>query len=378
VPPLGVAPSAERVRVAELCATLSYAADLGLGQPMTHSMRQAVIALRLADLVGASLPEREATYYLGLLISSYCHADAAEQARWFGDDIGFKAEAFELLGKNPAQAAAFLVRRIGSHGSWPGRVRRIATLPTGMRQIMIFFSTHAQLLEHFADQLGLDQPAAFGQAYEQWDGKGVPLGLRGTEIALPARLVQLAASVEGYARRHGIDAVRSAIRRSGAEFDPTLVGLFFENADELLAGLDEASEWTAIIEAEPALTRWVQGERLDTVLEAMADLADLKSPYFAGHSRGVANLAAAAGRSWGLPESEVVVLRRAGLLHDLGRLGISNAVWDKPGPLSRVEKERVRMHPYLTERMLAGIDKLAAAREVVDQVRGLVVPHAAP
>ena len=359
-----MAPSAERVRVAELCATLSYAADLGLGQPMTHSMRQTVIALRLAELVGASLPEREATYYLGLLISAYCHADAAEQARWFGDDIAFKADAFDLLGKNPAQASAFLARRVSSHGSWPERMRRIAALPAGMKQIMGFLSTHAQLLEQFAQQIGLEQSAAFGQAYEQWDGKGVPLGLRGTEIELPARLVHLAAPVEVYARRHGIDAVRSAVRRSSAEFDPTLVALFCANADQLLAGLDEASDWTAIIAAEPALTRWVEGERLDAALEAMADLVDLKSPCFAGHSRGVANLAAAAGRSWGLPESEVILLRRAGLLHDLGRLGISNAIWDKPGPLSRVEKERVRMHPYLTERMLAGIDNLAAAREV--------------
>src|SRR4029450_2007437 len=111
---------------------------------MAHSMRQASIALRLAGLAGASLPEREATYYLGLLISAYCHADAAEQARWFGDDIAFKAGTFELLGRNPAQASVFLVRRGSSHGSWPQRVRRIAALPAGLKQIQGFLSTHAQ------------------------------------------------------------------------------------------------------------------------------------------------------------------------------------------------------------------------------------------
>ena len=229
---------------------------------------------------------------------------------------------------------------------------------------MTFLSTHARLLEQFAEQIGLGETVALGQAYEQWDGKGLPSGLRGTEIALPARLVHLAAPVEVYARRHGVDAVRGAVRRSAAEFDPSLVALFSANADRLLAGLDKASDWAAIIEAEPALTRWVEGERLDTVLEAMADLADLKSPYFAGHSRGVANLAAAAGRNWGLREAEIVVVRRAGLLHDFGRLGISNAIWDKPGPLSRVEMDRVRMHPYLPERMLWEIDELAASREL--------------
>ncbi len=85
-----------RRRVAELVATLSYAADLGLGQPMAHCMRQTVIALRLADLVGATQAEREATYYLGLMINAYCHADAAEQASWFGDDIAFKSDGFEI------------------------------------------------------------------------------------------------------------------------------------------------------------------------------------------------------------------------------------------------------------------------------------------
>ena len=97
------------VRVAELVAALSYAADLGLGQPLAHCMRQTVIAFRLADLVGATQDEREATYYLGLMVSTYCHADAAEQARWFGDDIAFKADAFDMLGKNTAQIVAFAV-----------------------------------------------------------------------------------------------------------------------------------------------------------------------------------------------------------------------------------------------------------------------------
>ena len=104
------------VRIAELVATLSYAADLGLGQPMEHCMRQTVIALRLADLIGADDGQREATYYVGLVMNAYCHADAAEQAKWFGDDIAFKRDGFEVLGMNTAQAIAFFVGRLGSHG----------------------------------------------------------------------------------------------------------------------------------------------------------------------------------------------------------------------------------------------------------------------
>jgi putative nucleotidyltransferase with HDIG domain len=108
----------------------------------------------------------------------------------------------------------------------------------------------------------------------------------------------------------------------------------------------------------------VAGGDLDDALEAMADLVDLKSPYFAGHSRGVANLAAAAAADAGLGASDQRTIRRAGLLHDLGRLGVSNGVWEKPGPLTDVERDRAHQHPYLTDRMLQRIPALQASREI--------------
>jgi hypothetical protein len=124
------------VRIAELVATLSYAADLGLGQPMEHCLRQTVIALRLAELVGADDDDREATYYLGLLSNAYCHADASEQAKWFGDDISMKADGFEVLGMNAVQMAALMLRKLSSHGAPKDRLRRLATFPgTGQREI---------------------------------------------------------------------------------------------------------------------------------------------------------------------------------------------------------------------------------------------------
>jgi hypothetical protein len=100
-----IGPDAGRVRIAELVPTLSYAADLGLGQPMEHCLRQTVIALRLGELVGADDDDREATYYLGLLANAYCHADASEQAKWFGDDISMKADLYEVLAMNAVQTA---------------------------------------------------------------------------------------------------------------------------------------------------------------------------------------------------------------------------------------------------------------------------------
>jgi HD-GYP domain-containing protein (c-di-GMP phosphodiesterase class II) len=356
------------VRIAELVATLSYAADLGLGQPMEHCMRQTVIALRLADMVGADPADREATYYLGLLMNSFCHADAAEQARWFGDDIGFKADAIEFLGMDTARIVAFVLRRVASHGSGPDRVRRLAAFPVaGYGQVATFLTTHSTLGAQMAARMGLAEGVrtAIGQAYEQWDGKGYPHHLREDGICLPARLVPLSAGAEVFGRRQSVDAAVQMVRRNrGAEFDPMLADLFCANAAELLDGLDDAATWDRVLAAEPFPRRVVSGQDLDDVLEAMADAVDLKSPQFAGHSRGVANLAAEAGRISGLHDEDLTTLRRAGLIHDLGRLGVSNAIWDKPGPLTEAEQERVRLHPYLTDRMMARVSALAGSREV--------------
>jgi HD-GYP domain-containing protein (c-di-GMP phosphodiesterase class II) len=361
-------PGTGSIRIAELVATLSYAADLGLGQPMAHCMRQTVVALRLADLAGASDAEREATYYLGLMMNVYCHADAAEQAKWFGDDIALKGDGFETLDMSTAQTISFILRRVGSHGTGPARAKRLATFAfSGQKEVLAFMATHSTLAAQFAGRIGLNAEvcAALRQGYEQWDGKGYPDHRVGDEICLPARLVHFASPIEIFSRRRGIDAARTIARRNrSADFDPTVVDLFFDHAPDVLDGLDEAADWDAILAAEPELSRRVSGTELDDVLMAMADLVDLKSPYLAGHSRGVANLVGEAARLSGHSDHDVVTLRRAGYVHDLGRLGVSNAIWDKPGPLTKAEFERVRLHPYLTDRMLARLTGLGASRVI--------------
>ena len=348
-------------------ATLSYAADLGLGQPMAHCMRQTVIALRLGELAGASDRELEATYYLGLMMNVYCHADAAEQAQWFGDDISLKGDGFETLEMSTARTISFILRRMSSHGSGVARARRLAAFPVvGMKQVAGFMTTHSMLGSQFARQIGLDDAVsvAIQQAYEQWDGKGYPRHLRGHQICLPARLVQLASPVEIFSRRKDTAAaVRIARRHRGTQFDPAAVDLFCEHAADLLDGLDQASDWDAILDTEPPLSRRVAGADLDGVLEAMADLVDLKSPYLAGHSRGVANLGGEAARVSGQPADAVSTLRRAGLIHDLGRLGLQRDL-GQARTLTHAESERVRLHPYLTDRMLARVSVLGPSREI--------------
>lgn len=357
--------SGERVRLAELVAALSLATDLGRGQPMEHTIRQTRIAMRLAELLGVDEDQRIAAYYTGLLVSVYCHADAHEQAKWFGDDIGVKADTYEADGES-LRALLLLLRRLGSGDAGLARVRRVAAFPrSGWRELNEFLVTHCSLQSQFATRIGLPAQVstALLRCYERWDGRGVPGRLRGAAIPLAARLATLADVVEVHHREGGVAAAREVLdARAGGQLDPGLTARVHAEADALLAGLDGDSSWDELIASEPGLARVIDGDELDGVLEAMADLVDMKSPHLAGHSRGVASLAAEAGRLAGLPSAQVRALRRAGWVHDLGRLGVSNAVWDKPGPLSAAERERVRLHPYLTDRMLAGLPALGRVR----------------
>ena len=133
--------------------------------------------------------------------------------------------------------------------------------------------------------------------------------------------------------------------RSGRAHDPSVVSTFLRHIDEVMAAIDVTSPWEAILLREPEPHPWVPESRLEAVLEAFADFVDMKSPCMAGHSRGVAALAGAAS-------TEGKGLRRAGLVHDLGRMSVPNGIWDKPGPLTDGEWERVRLHPYYSERIL--------------------------
>src|SRR4051794_3668848 len=338
---------------------------------MEHSIRKTAIALRLADLLSLDENERIATYYVGLIDDVYCHADAHEQAKWFGDDISFKAstegadlESFEFL--------LTVLRRLGAGEAGLARARRVAAFPRhGFKEVRAFLYTHGRLQAEFASRLGLPRSLtdALGQSYERWDGKGVPDGVKGESLPISIRIVTIADLVEVHHRGGGVGAAGDvAAGRAGRALDPGLVGTFREHASDVLDGLDETSSWDAVVGAEPGLARLVRDEDLDEVLEAMADLVDMKSPWMAGHSRGVANLVGEAARISAMAADDVVALRRAGFVHDLGRLGVSNSVWDKPSRLTAAELERVRLHPYLTDRILASLPSLARIRRLAARV----------
>jgi HD-GYP domain-containing protein (c-di-GMP phosphodiesterase class II) len=341
--------------MSELVAALSLGIDLGFGQPMQHVLRQCLIALRLAERLDMDAEERGTVYYTALLINVACHSDAHEQAKWFGDDIALKSGKYRYEFGTMRAAAAGL-RRIGA-GNPPLHRFRVGLefALFGHREVANMITEHAHRARVFAEQLGLPEPvsAGLGAAYEQWDGKGWPGELSGAQVPIVARIAQLAEFVEVAHRVGGVDAAKAvARRRAGGQFDPQLATLLADEADAILDDLDAIGTWDAVIAAEPSLTVLLGEADFDAALLAIANFIDLKSPYLLGHALAVAELAAEAGRRYGMDESEVTTLRRAGLVHGLGRLGVSNSIWDRRGSLSAGDWERVRMYPYVTERML--------------------------
>jgi HD-GYP domain-containing protein (c-di-GMP phosphodiesterase class II) len=344
-----------RVRLAELVAALSLGVDLGFGQPMEHMLRQCLIALRLAGRVGLDEHRRADVYYTALLVGVGCHSDAHEQAKWFGDDIALKSGKYDHE-FHSFRAAAAGMRQLGSGHAGSHRFRvALEFALSGHREVADMITQHAAMTRTLAGELGLPDQVldSLGAAYETWDGRGWPGELEGADIPLAARIAQLAEFVEVAHRGGGVQAAKKLAReRANTQFDPELAELVCTDGEVLLKGLDDADAWGAVIDAEPALAVVLSWDRFDAALLAIANFVDLKSPYSLGHAHAVAELAAAAGAQLGLPRTEVLTLRRAGLVHDFGRLGVSNAIWDKRGPLGAGEWERVRLHPYLTERML--------------------------
>jgi HD-GYP domain-containing protein (c-di-GMP phosphodiesterase class II) len=360
------------VRLAELVAALSLGVDLGFGQPMEHVLRECMIALRVADRLGLDETERSTVYYTALLVNVGCHADAHEQAKWFGDDIALKSGKYDGDFRS-LRAAVAMISLVGS-GNPPLHRFRVGLefAISGRHDLDGMVAQHSAIARALAERLGLpgEVQESVGSSYEQWDGKGWPGGLAGDRIPVAARLSQFAEFIEVAHRVGGVAAaLELAEQRAGLQFDPALTAVLRTDPEGILGELDSAHTWTAVIDAEPALRVTLTGDAFDQALLAIADFVDLKSPYTLGHARAVAELTASAATRLGLPGEEVGMLRRAGLVHDLGRLGVSNAIWDKPGPLGAGEWERVRLHPYLTERMLHQSPTLAPLGEIAVQHR---------
>jgi HD-GYP domain-containing protein (c-di-GMP phosphodiesterase class II) len=358
----GLSSAETPIRAAEVVGALSLATDLGTGQPLEHALRTAVLAVRLGELAGASARELADTYYVALLHASGCTSNGHEATQLFGDDIAHRAAFFLIDTTNPAEVLAFYRAHVGAGRAPEVRAAMIedAIANAGPRA-RDSFAAMCEVAQRFAGwlDLGASVQAALEYVFARWDGRGFP-DTRGDGLPLPTRLLHVARDISLFLSAAGPGEARGVVHsRSGAAYDPRLAGLAVAQFDDLLDGLDEARMWEQALESEPFPKVWIDGERLDAAFGAIAALAGLKSPWLREHSTGVAELAEAAAWRMGLPAMSVTQLRRAALAHDLGRVGVSNAIWEKPGPLGFGEWERVRLHPHFSERAFAQSPALA-------------------
>jgi HD-GYP domain-containing protein (c-di-GMP phosphodiesterase class II) len=355
------------VRLSEVLAALSLATDVGHDQPLEKSLRNAVIAAGLGMELGLGREDLSDAYYVALLRSMGCTANAHEAAALMGDDRAFAGLVQVLDVGDPAGWARGASDRVAS---WAPDLARERTpewfLHEGLRAGREAGRAACEVATTLARRLGLSAGVQLGleQVYERWDGHGAPAGRRGEELCVAARIAHLVDVVEIFDRAGGPPAAREVARlRAGRHFDPAVVAAFDRAADELLGGLDDGEDMLEVaLDVEPGPVPRCPRDELAGLAEAIADFADLKSPWTLGHSPRVADIAAGA-----VGEAERETMRLAALLHDLGRVAVPNGIWDKRGSLGGGERERVRLHAYYTERILvrtpvfAGVARLAGA-----------------
>jgi HD-GYP domain-containing protein (c-di-GMP phosphodiesterase class II) len=350
---------------AEILAALSVAIDLGLGQPAEHMLRSALVATRIADRLGLSRVHRDTAYYTTLIMWIGCHADSHEYAQWFGDDIAVRHDSY-LVDWTGLPYLRFLIGNVGRGRPLLTRINVMAALVANARgRLSALIHSHCTSAGMLADRLGVDGAVrdALAYAFERFDGGGLPNGLGGTAIPIAMRVAQLAEMVEVHARTYGVEgAVVMATSRRGGQFDPAVVDAFVDDAQQILASPPDGDTWATALGEAPDAREPLGPAELDALLVALGDFVDLKCPFTLGHSQAVAALAADAAVAVGLDAVTVTAVRRAGHVHDLGRIGVSNQIWSKPSALASADAERVRLHPYLTVRILsqvAGLERVA-------------------
>lgn len=344
---------------AELLAALSVAIDLGLGQPTEHMLRSALMATRIADRVGLSKDDRDCTYYVTLIMWIGCHADSHEYARWFGDDISVRHDSYLVDWKGwPYQR--FLLSNVGRGEPWWQRLKTMSELYVNARgQLSRLMHSHCTSAGVLADRMGLpaDVQVALRSTFERYDGAGLPEGASGDAIPIQMRVGQLADMAEVHHHAYGVDgAIAMARSRRGGQFDPAVVDVFVAHAEEILADVPDL--WDAALREAPDRHEPLDDNSLEALLVVLGDFVDLKCPFTLGHSRTTARLAADAAVTVGLDADTVALTRRAGHVHDLGRIGVSNQIWSKPGAVTAAEFERIQLHPYLTVRILRRVPGL--------------------
>ena len=367
----GVLPEGDVVRLSEVVGALSYALDITEGQPEGHAVRGCLIGMRISQVLGLSDGDRSDLFYALLLKDLGCSSNSARLCNIFGtDDLTLKRAHKLNDWTSGSQAASFAFSHVPG-ASALGRawqVLLVAVKGQGSGREMV--ETRCERGADIAKMIGLtDTTAAAIRALdEHWDGNGLPDGIAGDAIPVLARVACLAQTVEVFFAEGGHAAAYTVAReRRGTWFDPAIVDalLAFEHDAVFWDGLRRRDARTRLAALEPEdRVLMVDGPGLDRVAEAFARVVDAKSPYTARHSDGVARIAIELAQGMGLSRREHVLLRRAALLHDIGKLGVSNLILDKPGKLDEAEVRSMRRHPRHTLEILGRVHAFSGVAEV--------------
>jgi HD-GYP domain-containing protein (c-di-GMP phosphodiesterase class II) len=343
------------ILLSEVIGALSYALDLTEGEPPGHAKRSCLIGMRLAQELRLDPESRSDLFYALLLKDAGCTANAARMAALFGaDDHELKRTAKRTDWARKFPAFLWSVRAVAPKESPKVRLERLLAIKDEGEVTRSLMQARCDRGAEIARMIGLSEGTAeaIRTLDEHWDGHGQPRWLMGEQIPLLGRILCLAQTMEIFHAAGGVDdAYAVAARRSGTWFDPELV-------KALGAFRWDAEFWDSLAEAD--LTRWepedlvltVDSDQLTQIATAFAAIVDAKSPWTYFHSDRTSLIATNMGAALGLGADELGDLRRVALLHDVGKLAVSNRILDKPSKLTDAEYERVKEHPLFTQWVL--------------------------
>lgn len=347
------------IPIAELLAALSHALDLTEGAPAGHTLRSCMIAMRIADTIGLGTDDRTALYYAMLLKDAGCSSNAARVTALFGTDDHTVKPRMKIVDANKKiRLAVETFRTAGGDLGLRSRIAHFLGIARGGGVTRELIAIRCERGASIARQMGFPENTcdAIRSLDEHWNGNGHPTGLKGTAIPLLSRIANLAQTIDIFVGAQGVPAaMRMVGDRRKTWFDPRLSDLVLQwkNDPSWWIWLRDSSPETAVVALEQATSqRMVNASGLDLVAQSFADIVDAKSPFTYRHSTNVARWARALGEKFFTGEAELTRLSRAGLLHDVGKLGVSNTILDKNGPLVDAERSLMQAHPVHTWEIL--------------------------